>query len=434
MIILKKVFLIFNLFILLFVSACLNNNANVEMYDIHISDELEDLGLSSSLEEAKEGEVITLEFNGAEGIYIEYIYVNGEALEGMTFVMPDEDVVITVTFKENSAVIGAEAYLYELFGSDIETYTNNEENPYNIDLNKYGTDVIVYFYEPELGNDPYVNVNKAEFYADYESATSYEEAYYRTQHKLMSGDITDQTHEPVRNALTVDGVSVRITTAVYVLDTDGDYLAYVPNVLDGENYIIFYGGAYTSLNEVAAYLLAFGEVPVNSNYDKSKGKQTTVKDWGKYGRVNNSRFSGDTSKYPYEPLLPCIQGSGSRIYYETDFGTLGGYTNSNPVTGTTYTQTVYNNGSGGVTRGSARFVFVHDSSVSRIDDRYVFYTYNHYNDFEEYLNYHDGWGVRFGNESAGNYYCGNTKDYTASAKNKPTDYPQTLLQKYSQVA
>lgn len=429
----KKVFVLLNLFILLFLSACMIDDSSVTTYDIVISSELEELGFSSSLEEAKEGEVITLEFNNDDNLYIEYIYLNGEVLDGMTFVMPDSDVVITVTFKENNDVIGAEAYLYELFGNDIETYTNNEENPYNIDLNKYGNDVIVYFYEPNLSNDPYTNIDKEAFYADYTIATTYEDSYYRTKHKLMSGDITDQAHETVKETLSVDGMNVRITTACYVLEPDGDYLAYIPNVINGENYIIFYGGAYTSLNEVAAYLLAFGEVPVNSNYDKSKGKQTTVKDWGKYGRVNNSRFSGDTSKYPYEPLLPYIQGSGSRIYYETDFGTLGGYTNYNPVTGTKYTQTVYNTGGGGVTRGSARFVFVHDTKVTSIDERYVFYTYNHYNDFEEYLNYHNGWGTRFGNESAGNYYCGNTKDYNASAKNKPTDYPQVLLKTYSSV-
>jgi hypothetical protein len=31
----------------------------------------------------------------------------------------------------------------------------------------------------------------------------------------------------------------------------------------------------------------------------------------------------------------------------------------------------------------------------------VFYTYNHYNDFQEYLNYFGGWGKMFGNITGG---------------------------------
>jgi hypothetical protein len=31
----------------------------------------------------------------------------------------------------------------------------------------------------------------------------------------------------------------------------------------------------------------------------------------------------------------------------------------------------------------------------------VFYTYNHYNDFQEYLNYYGGWGEMFGNVTGG---------------------------------
>ena len=32
---------------------------------------------------------------------------------------------------------------------------------------------------------------------------------------------------------------------------------------------------------------------------------------------------------------------------------------------------------------------------------YLFYTYNHYNDFQEYLNYEGGWGEIFGNITGG---------------------------------
>ena len=32
---------------------------------------------------------------------------------------------------------------------------------------------------------------------------------------------------------------------------------------------------------------------------------------------------------------------------------------------------------------------------------HVFYTYNHYEDFQEYLNYYGGWSDRFGFETGG---------------------------------
>jgi uncharacterized protein YxeA len=46
---------------------------------------------------------------------------------------------------------------------------------------------------------------------------------------------------------------------------------------------------------------------------------------------------------------------------------------------------------------------------------YVFYTYNHYNDFQEYLNYAGGWGEKFGNITGGGKIS-STTDYN------PTDY------------
>lgn len=327
------------------------------------------------------------------------------------------------------------SYLYELFGDNITIYTNEEENPYGIDLNNYGSNVKAYIYEPDLTSvtDPYQNVNKEEFYNNYERAKTYEEAYYRSKHFLMSGDIKDQYYLPNNDGkIMVEEKAIRITDATYVLDTQGNYLAYIPNVVNEENYILFYGAAYVTLNDVAAYLLAFGTPPINQISKKSSSGQTqAISLWGKYGRVNDSRFSGDTSKYPYEPKLPNILGSNAVLYHEIDFGTTGGYTTKNSL-GFNKTQTIYNNGSR-ITRGAARLVYVADTSITKIDERYVFYTYNHYNDFQEYLNYHDGWGIRFGNESAGNEYCSGTSDYYDLGCIPPTKYPEALLKKYQDI-
>ena len=87
--------------------------------------------------------------------------------------------------------------------------------------------------------DPYININKDDFYTNYERATSYEDAYYRTKHYLMSGDIKSQYYLPPEGRIVEDNKAVRLTTATYVLDAMGKYIAYIPNVIDGEDTIIF---------------------------------------------------------------------------------------------------------------------------------------------------------------------------------------------------
>lgn len=313
-------------------------------------------------------------------------------------------------------------YIFSLYGDNTIIYDNDDTNPYNIDLNLYGSDIRAIFYEPKLDENPYISVDKTSFYSNYKESTTYGDSYYRTKAKLISGDISKQSHIPNSFSLKENDSYIRCTTGTYVLDLSGNYIAYIPNDFNDTNNIIFYGGGYTSLNDVCAYIFAFGEVPSNSKYDKNNGKTTAVSDWGIYGRVNMDKFSGNTNKYPYEPKLPYID---SLRYTETDFGTIGGYKNYNSITGTLYTQKEYNNGYS-ISRGAARIVFVSDTSVKSIDQRYVFYTYNHYNDFQEYLNYNNGFGKRFGNESAGNEYCGSSNDYYQSAKYEPTQYPNVI--------
>ena len=245
-------------------------------------------------------------------------------------------------------------------------------------------------------SDPYVNVDEEEFYADYEPACCYADSRYRTKHYLMSGDISDQDQKPTTadNRPTEDGKYVRNTSCVYedggktycILDTDGDIVNR-----------IYKGGAYVVLEEVAAYVFAFGEIP--ANYSQSKKTRPLQSPWGEYLRVNHTKFSGSTTKYPYEPELPNISGCGGDLtYYEMDIGTTG--TDCDP----SYTAAIYNDGVT-ITRGAARIVYtVYDKNEDSIIDpneKYVFYTYNHYNDFQEYLNYEGGWGEMFGNVTGG---------------------------------
>jgi hypothetical protein len=137
--------------------------------------------------------------------------------------------------------------------------------------------------------------------------------------------------------------------------------------------------------------------------------------------VNHTKFSGDTSRYPYEPVLPRISGCGGDLtYWEMDVGTTG--TDCDP----SYDAALYNNGTS-IVRGAARIVYTwNDLNGNGITDGtdvvYVFYTYNHYNDFCEYLNYYGGWGETFGNITGGGTISSKT-DYN------PTAYVPVLIAK-----
>ena len=248
----------------------------------------------------------------------------------------------------------------------------------------------------EPPEDPYVNMSAAEFYSDYQPATDYWDSYWRTQHGFMSGSIEDQDQAPTIADYQPmeDGKYVRNTHASFSADGNTYY------IVDGYGEVVgqvFRGGAYVTLEEVAAYVFAFGDIP--ANYSTSKKTKPTESIWGEYLRVNHTQFSGSTSKYPYEPELPDISGCGGSLrYFEMDIGTTG--TDCDPG----YRAELYNNGTK-ITRGAARIVYArfdaNGDKIIDINERYLFYTYNHYNDFQEYLNYQGGWGEIFGNVTGG---------------------------------
>ena len=264
-----------------------------------------------------------------------------------------------------------------------------------------------------VGGNPYLDINKNEFYNNYKRATSLLDSQYRSECYLMSGDITPQDQEPeiASNQPKQGNMLIHSTTRDFS-NNDNVYTVY--NVNGEKEFDIYYGGAYTSLEEVAAYIYAWGEVPVN--YDPDKDAQPYNSNWGEYLRANNTYFSGNTKKYPYEPELPNISGidNGNVMYYEIDIGTTG--TDCDPK----YDPEIYNDGER-IVRGAARIVYtysyINGDPVSD-EDRYVFYTYNHYNDFQEYLNYENGWGKMFGNITGGGTISSKV-DYN------PTPYVQT---------
>ena len=265
--------------------------------------------------------------------------------------------------------------------------------------------------------DPYINVNKTAFYQNYTTACCLTNSKFRTQHGLLSGskEVPGQFAQDAANRPIENGKYIRNTSAYYL---DGGS-TYVVTDADGKEIMrIYKGGAYITLEEVAAYMYAFGGGPndIPANYTTSKNTRPSESIWGEYLRVNHSKFSGSTTKYPYEPKLPDISGcGGSLTYYELDIGTTG------TVTPGDYPVKIYNNGTT-ITRGAARIVHTRQdknfNGIFEPDEVYVFYTDNHYNDFREYLNYYGGWGQIFGNMTGGG-------EYSSKTNCNPTPYPTT---------
>lgn len=292
--------------------------------------------------------------------------------------------------------------------------TSCESGEWEIEASYGGVaDSVAYYVSAEELADPYENVDKDDFYADYDPAHSRLDALYRSSHSLMSGDIVTPDCEPVflSNAPKQDGLYAK-NASVQTYDDGGTYIIYDHNGRPVD--AVYEGGAYITLEQVAAYLQAFGDIP--DNQVKSKSMRPTQSPYGEYLRLNHSRFSGSQSSYPYEPILPDITGcGGDTVYYELDIGTTG-------TSGDGYVPMLYNNGTS-VSRGAARICYTVSRNGERIEDpsnRQVFYTYNHYNDFREYLNYRHGWGKIFGNVSGGGEL---SDDYDCN----PTEYPEVAL-------
>ncbi len=272
-------------------------------------------------------------------------------------------------------------------------------------------------------SDPYVGVDKEEFYANYTPASNYMDAYYRSQHGLMSGFLEVPGQYAVEAAYrpSLNGQFLRNTDAFYA-DDGNTYVvvdAYGQTVMR-----IYKAGAYITLEEVAAYMYAFGggDGSLPANYISKKSGTPATSMWGEYLRVNHSYFKGDTSKYPYEPVLPDISGCGGELqYYEMDIGTTGTVTPG-------ANSSEYNNGTK-IVRGAARLVYArcdkNRNGIYEQDEVYVFYTHNHYNDFREYLNYYGGWGQVFGNVTGGGTFDSKTDC-------NPTPYPVTGYAAFSE--
>lgn len=145
---------------------------------------------------------------------------------------------------------------------------------------------------------------------------------------------------------------------------------------------------YTEINDVASYILAFKEAPIN--YSEGENRSSGYRKYGNYARVPRGPFglnSGDSShnkdSYPYDVLPKSTDGQ----YWEFDIGYK-------------YTETTYYANSSSFNRGPLRLVALLNGSrplnsslgSSNYNDNnaVVFYTADHYSTFYEYGNYYNG--------------------------------------------
>ena len=272
--------------------------------------------------------------------------------------------------------------------------------------------------------DPYQGVNKEDFYANYEPACCNRDAMHRSKHGLLSGllEVPGQHAQEAENRPQENGKFIRNTAAIY-LDNGNTYL--LMDSRGNEVMRIHRGGGYITLEEVAAYMYAFGgaDGSLPANYTTKKDGKPGSSPWGEYLRLNHSYFVGNTKRYPYEPELPNISGCGGDLrYYEMDIGTTG-------TTTPGYAPKPYVHGNS-ITRGAARLVYtrqdLNGNGVYEENELYVFYTHNHYNDFREYLNYYGGWGEVFGNETGGG-------EYSSKTNARPTPYVPTAYADFWQL-
>ena len=167
----------------------------------------------------------------------------------------------------------------------------------------------------------YDGITKAEFYANYTVAVSSEDAKKRSEYGLMSGSLQtpDQAPEIADNRPMSGDLYLRNSQMLYSEDNQ----AYTVLYLSGEvAFTVYYGGAYITLEEVAAYVYAFGEIPANytskksgSSVSKSSSSQSTSPVTGSSSN-NRKSYSGSYTSYDdgyedvYEEDYPGIKITG----------------------------------------------------------------------------------------------------------------------------
>lgn len=162
------------------------------------------------------------------------------------------------------------------------------------------------------------------------------------------------------------------------ITTTGD-VGYIYNY-DGSVYKTLYkGNYYTELEDVAGYIIAFNELPIN--YYRDVKETDTSKSYNDSKAACYAEFSTACRISPgsYYSNYTYLPNTFDGTYCEADIG-YGSYA----------TASTWGRGMRRIVWGKSGIdAYGRDISV-------VFYTDDHYYTFKEYGNYHESWGTTFG--------------------------------------
>ncbi|MCQ3035161.1 MAG: hypothetical protein MJ248_02955 [Bacilli bacterium] len=258
--------------------------------------------------------------------------------------------------------------------TDTNTNTSSEPDNPNIDY-----DLDIPFVEPEQGDSP---------------NTLYE--VYGTSSSTTTGSAPTTTYTTSR--MTYVNRASEPSNYACVYNSNGNIVRYLKK-----------GVYYTSLDDVASYILAFKELPENYLIGRNASKRVAYEEYGEeYSRIapgfygldySGSSFDGKDN-YPYQTLPKSTDGN----YFELDIG----------YTWTDEEGNVINYaGSTSYNRGPLRLIVYfegvrasgEDLNTSHYNDGnpVIFFTPDHYQTCYEYSNFYRGWSKPLFKNSYNNY-------------------------------
>lgn len=143
------------------------------------------------------------------------------------------------------------------------------------------------------------------------------------------------------------------------------------------------GSYYTTYQDVAAYWIGFGAMPVNylnaDDDSSSSCKNTKDEGYKTYGESTRLWFTYHRTNGYMTQVPDYNLDNGRPTYYELDIASSW--------------NSYYNK------RGALRLMAMPFGLVQYGTDPVIFYTSDHYDTFSEYYNYSGGWGTSFASQS-----------------------------------
>ena len=138
----------------------------------------------------------------------------------------------------------------------------NEVGEVRVKLCDYFNEIYSNYFDIKIVNEEsYEDIPKDEFYKNYVRATSNEDAKKRSEAYLMSGNLEVDDQEPIISNYQKEEDGKLVHNNNYYYKDENTYV--VVDCYGNEVFEVYKDGAYITLEEVAAYIYAFGDVPTN---------------------------------------------------------------------------------------------------------------------------------------------------------------------------